>query len=146
MPTSSSASQAHAGGDSPWTWAATRRRAPPRPDGPPGVQAAAGSTKGDIVTVNVSSHGCLFDYLPTTVAKVLLVQENHLLPERIAQAQSRARDLGWHGHWAAAQPSDKSEKGTVAGVAILARTDMISLPPLEAPEPVPGRLLFAHIH
>ncbi|CAK0813503.1 unnamed protein product, partial [Prorocentrum cordatum] len=104
---------------------------------------------GQVVTVNVSSHGSIFEYMPGIGddVKVLLVQEHHLLPERLQQAQSQARDIGWHGIWAAATPSTASATGTTAGVAILVRTDaMITAPILAEREVVTGRCLFAHIH
>eukprot|EP00959_Pyramimonas_sp_CCMP1952_P068480 1429139-Pyramimonas_sp.AAC.1 len=64
--------------------------------------------------------------------KVLLVQGHHLLPERLQQAQSQARDIGWHGIWAAATPGTASATGTTAGVAILVRTDAMITAPILA--------------
>ena len=61
--------------------------------------------KGSITTINVTSHGCLFDYLPTATAQVLIVQEHHLVEEKLQQARGRARDMGWHGHWAPRFPA-----------------------------------------
>ncbi|CAK0889507.1 unnamed protein product, partial [Prorocentrum cordatum] len=77
--------------------------------------------KGLITTVNVSSGGPLIKYLAAgPPSSIIAVQEHHGTLSRLSSLQNQAKDLGYHGVWSAAVPSDGG--GTSNGVAILTKT------------------------
>ncbi len=84
-------------------------------------------------------------FLLKTRAHVVLLQEHHLGPERLADASAWALRHGWHSLFLPAEPG--SGTGWRAGVAILARPVAgLSVPRFGPAEVVPARVLAASIH
>ena len=80
--------------------------------------------KGKITTLNATSYGPLCEYLEECSSKVVAVQEHHATREKLGEVQARALDLGWHGVWSPACPT---EGGSQGGVAVLAPSNITSL-------------------
>ncbi len=78
----------------------------------------------EIDTCNGTSWGTISKYLTRTRADLVLVQEHHLGPGRIAAASKWAKRRGWQTVWNAAERGEGA--GWKAGVCICAR-DPVSL-------------------
>ncbi len=83
-------------------------------------------------------------FLKRTDAHLVLVQEHHLAPERIADASAWALRNGWHSLFLPAEKGIGS--GWRAGVAVFARPHVgLSVPHSGPTEVVPSRVLAASI-
>ncbi len=72
-----------------------------------------------VLTANTTSWGPLMRLLRNTVADVVLAQEHHLPPWRVAEASDWARRQGWHSTILPA--AETGAGGWSAGVAVFAR-------------------------
>jgi hypothetical protein len=83
-------------------------------------------------------------YLRDTEADVVLLQEHHLPPARIADASAWALRRGWHSLFLPAEEGNGG--GWRAGVAIVARPHVgLGLPKAGTVEVVPSRVMMASI-
>ena len=103
--------------------------------------------KGSVVTFNCSEEGQLLRFLDSCEHTVVAIQEHHVAEDRLPDLQHRALDPGWHGVWSSAIKSGNQE-GTQAGLAILAKGDvLVTAPPgRSTPHMANGRALAAHVH
>ena len=78
------------------------------------------SVKGRVTTLNVTSFGPLEGYLEECSGQeIILVQETHVVEDRMAAMQAKAADSGYHGMWGPALPTAGGSQG---GVAVLVPT------------------------
>ncbi|CAK0847681.1 unnamed protein product, partial [Prorocentrum cordatum] len=115
------------------------------PSGPLATEQAG--SKGSLATLNCSSEKQLLGYMAHCSHTVVAVQEHHVAPDDLADAQHRLLDAGWQGIWAAADPTGNG--GTQAGLAVLARPNVLITrgPCLNGQtELAGGRALPAQVH
>ncbi len=118
-----------------WQARAPGHLAPPRHE-------ASDSHALNVVTVNATSWQPLQRFLSKTEADIVLAQEHHLPPDKIASCSAWALRQGWHSIFLPAEATPAG--GWSAGVAIFARPHMaISLPRDGGEEVVPHRVVAA---
>jgi hypothetical protein len=95
-------------------------------------------------TCNSTSWGGAMRYLRRTRAHLVLLQEHHLPPDRVAGASAWALKNGWHSLFLPAEPG--VGRGWRAGVAVLARPHVGLSAPVSGPiEITPSRIIAASI-
>ena len=74
----------------------------------------------EIITTNVTSWGAAKDFLLTTTANLICIQEHKLWGDKLAEASRWAESQGWTVIWGPARANEE-ESGSSGGVAIFAR-------------------------
>ena len=74
----------------------------------------------EILTMNVTSWGAAKEFLLTTTANLICIQEHKLWGDKLAEASRWAETQGWTVVWGPARANEE-ESGSSGGVAIFAR-------------------------
>ncbi len=97
-----------------------------------------------IVTINITSWGSCLDFIKSTEADVLLIQEHKLDKAQAEEATAWLRRQKWNSMISPAEPGPNG--GMSAGVAILARPHIgLGLPLVGTEEIIPARMIAARI-
>ena len=105
------------------------------------------TARGVVTSLNATSHGPLLAYLAERRGvELVLAQETHVVPSKLASVQTQAQDAGYKGIWAPAIPTVGS--GSQGGVAVLAPSHVQLIGPPGRTDPVleEGRVVAAHVH